>query len=54
MHHYADEGFCTEDWKRGTHERKPELFAEWATVGDIDGKTRRQMASVDQSGRGHA
>jgi catechol 2,3-dioxygenase-like lactoylglutathione lyase family enzyme len=54
LEYYADEDFCTEDWKPGTHERKPELFAEWAIVGGIDGKTRRQMASVDQSGRGHA
>ncbi len=54
LEYYADEDFCTEDWKPGTHERKPELFAEWAIVGGIDGKTRRQMASIDQSGRGHA
>ena len=54
LEYYADEDYCTEDWKPGTHERKPELFAEWAIVGGIDGKTRRQMASVDQSGRGHA
>jgi catechol 2,3-dioxygenase-like lactoylglutathione lyase family enzyme len=53
LEYYADEDFCTEDWKPGTHERKPELFAEWAIVGGIDGKTRRQTASVDQSGRGH-
>jgi catechol 2,3-dioxygenase-like lactoylglutathione lyase family enzyme len=54
LEYYADEDFCTEDWKPGTHERKPELFAEWAIVSGIDGNTRRQMASVDQSGRGHA
>jgi catechol 2,3-dioxygenase-like lactoylglutathione lyase family enzyme len=54
LEYYADEDFCTEDWKPGTHERKPELFAEWAIVGGIDAKTRRQIASVDQSGRGHA
>lgn len=54
LEYYADEDFCTEEWKPGTHERKPELFAEWAIVGGIDGKTRRQIASVDQSGRGHA
>ena len=54
LEYYADEDFCTEDWKPGTHERKPELFAEWAIVGGIDGKTRRQVSSVDQSGRGHA
>jgi catechol 2,3-dioxygenase-like lactoylglutathione lyase family enzyme len=54
LEYYADEDFCTENWKPGTHERKPELFAEWAIVGGIDGNSRRQMASVDQSGRGHA
>ena len=54
LEYYADEDYCTEDWKPGTHERKPELFAEWAIVGGIDGKTRRQFSSVDQSGRGHA
>jgi catechol-2,3-dioxygenase len=54
LEYYADEDFCTEDWQPGTHERKPELFAEWAIVGGIDGKTRRQASSVDQSGRGHA
>ena len=54
LEYYADEDYCTEDWKPGTHERKPELFAEWAIVGGIDGKTRRQVSSVDQSGRGHA
>jgi len=54
LEYYADEDFCTEDWKPGNFERKPELFAEWAIVGGIDGKTRRQLASTDQSGRGHA
>ena len=54
IEYYADDDFCTEAWKPGVFERKPELFAEWAIVGGIDGKTRRQIASVDQSGRGHA
>jgi catechol 2,3-dioxygenase-like lactoylglutathione lyase family enzyme len=54
LEYYADEDYCTEDWKPGTHERKPELFAEWAIAGGIDGKTRRQVASQDNSGRGHA
>ncbi len=54
LEYYADEDFCTEDWKPSNFERKPELFAEWAIVGGIDGKTRRQVASTDQSGRGHA
>ncbi len=54
LEYYADEDYCTEDWKPANFERKPELFAEWAIVGGIDGKTRRQIASTDQSGRGHA
>jgi catechol 2,3-dioxygenase-like lactoylglutathione lyase family enzyme len=54
LEYYADEDYCTESWKPGTFERKPELFAEWAIAGGIDGTTRRQARSVDQSGRGHA
>jgi catechol 2,3-dioxygenase-like lactoylglutathione lyase family enzyme len=54
LEYYADEDYCTEEWKPGSFERKPELFAEWAIVGGIDGQTRRQKASQDQSGRGHA
>ena len=42
LEYYADEDYCTEDWKPSTFERKPELFAEWAIIGGIDGKTRRQ------------
>lgn len=53
LEYYADEDFCTEDWKSQTFERKPELFAEWAIVGGIDGNTRRQAAGFDKSGRGH-
>jgi catechol 2,3-dioxygenase-like lactoylglutathione lyase family enzyme len=54
LEYYADEDYCTEDWKPGTFERKPELFAEWAIAGGIDGNTRRQNAVQDKSGRGHA
>ena len=54
LEYYADEDYCTESWKPGTFERKPELFAEWAIAGGIDGTTRRQARSLDQSGRGHA
>jgi catechol 2,3-dioxygenase-like lactoylglutathione lyase family enzyme len=53
LEYYADEDFCTEDWKSQTFERKPELFAEWAIVGGIDGNTRRQASGFDKSGRGH-
>lgn len=54
LEYYADEDYCTEAWKPGQFERKPELFAEWAIAGGIDGMTRRQVATRDQSGRGHA
>ena len=54
VEYYADDDYCTAEWQSGTFERKPELFAEWAINGGIDGKTRRQMASRDESGRGHA
>lgn len=39
---YADDDYCTADWVPGEFERKPELFAEWAIAGGIDGNTRRQ------------
>lgn len=54
VEYYADDDFLTEAWQPGTFERKPELFAEWAINGGIDGKTRRQVASLDESARGHA
>lgn len=54
LEYYADEDYCTEEWQPQTFERKPELFAEWAIVGGIDGNTRRQAAGIDKSGRGHA
>jgi catechol 2,3-dioxygenase-like lactoylglutathione lyase family enzyme len=54
LEYYADEDFCTEDWKPGTFERRPELFAEWAVAGGIDGTTRRQRPMEDKSGRGRA
>jgi catechol 2,3-dioxygenase-like lactoylglutathione lyase family enzyme len=54
LEYYADEDYCTEEWKPSTFERKPELFAEWAIAGGIDGNTRRQAAGLDKSGRGHA
>lgn len=54
LEYYADDDFCTEAWRPGVFERKPELFAEWAIVGGIDGTSRRQASALDQSGRGHA
>ena len=40
--YYADEDYLTEKWKSRSFERKPELYAEWAVTGGLDGKTRRQ------------
>jgi catechol 2,3-dioxygenase-like lactoylglutathione lyase family enzyme len=54
LEYYADDDFCTEAWQAQEWTRKPELFAEWAIAGGIDGTTRRQVVAVDNSGRGHA
>ncbi|MBV8189484.1 MAG: VOC family protein [Alphaproteobacteria bacterium] len=42
--YYADEDVLTENWKPRDFEPKPELFAEWAIAGGLDGETRRQKA----------
>jgi catechol 2,3-dioxygenase-like lactoylglutathione lyase family enzyme len=52
MEYYADDDFCTEAWQPRAFERKPELFAEWAIAGGIDGNTRRQVVAADPSGGG--
>ena len=44
----ADEDWCTADWKAEAWEHAPEVFAEWAVVGGIDGTTRRQFRKQDQ------
>jgi catechol 2,3-dioxygenase-like lactoylglutathione lyase family enzyme len=54
LEYYADDDYCTEAWVPGEFTRKPELFAEWAIAGGIDGTTRRQVVAQDNSGRGHA
>ncbi|WP_376095585.1 VOC family protein [Roseomonas sp. CCTCC AB2023176] len=54
VEYYADDDFCTENWTPGQFVRKPELFAEWAIAGGIDGTTRRQVVAQDDSGRGRA
>lgn len=54
LEYYADDDYCTEDWKPQAFERKPELFAEWAIAGGIDGTTRRQKMSAEDSHRGKA
>ena len=54
LEYYADDDYCTEAWVPGQFTRKPELFAEWAIAGGIDGTTRRQVVAMDESGRGKA
>lgn len=54
LEYYADDDYCTEAWVAQEWTRKPELFAEWAIAGGIDGTTRRQVVATDNSGRGHA
>ncbi len=52
VEYYADDDFCTEAWRPGSFERKPELFAEWAVAGGIDGATRRQARAAGAGGHG--
>jgi catechol 2,3-dioxygenase-like lactoylglutathione lyase family enzyme len=52
LEYYADEDFCTEKWVPKAYERKPEIFAEWAVDGGIDGMTRRQKFTAEKSARG--
>lgn len=54
LEYYADEDYCTEAWEPAKYQRAPEVFAEWAIDGGIDGKTRRQLDPGDRSRRGHA
>jgi len=42
VEYYADEDYCGADWQARSLEPSPELFAEWAVEGGIDGNTRRQ------------
>jgi catechol-2,3-dioxygenase len=44
--YYADEDVVTEDWKPRDFEPGPDVFAEWAIAGGIDGKTRRQKSTA--------
>jgi catechol 2,3-dioxygenase-like lactoylglutathione lyase family enzyme len=46
LEYYADDDWCTEAWQPREFERKPEVFAEWAIAGGIDGNTRRQARAV--------
>lgn len=42
VEYYADEDVLTENWTPRDFTPSPEMFAEWAVVGGIDGNTRRQ------------
>lgn len=42
VEYYADEDMLTERWQPREFTPGPEVFAEWAVVGGIDGNTRRQ------------
>jgi hypothetical protein len=42
--YYADEDYVTRAWKPRELTPSPELFAEWAITGGIDGNTRRQAS----------
>jgi len=46
LEYYADDDWCTAAWRPREFERKPELFAEWAIAGGIDGNTRRQLRAA--------
>jgi hypothetical protein len=43
--YYTDEDHLDEQWQPREFEQKPELFAEWAVIGGIDGQTRRAKAA---------
>jgi catechol 2,3-dioxygenase len=46
--YYADEDYCTADWKAVAWDRSTETFAEWAIDGGIDGTTRRQAQGAPE------
>jgi catechol-2,3-dioxygenase len=50
VEYYADEDVLTEKWQPRDFTPSPELFAEWAITGGLDGKSRRQK---DIPGNGH-
>lgn len=43
--YYTDDDYCTDAWQPGEFERRPEMFAEWAIAGGIDGHSRRQFVA---------
>ncbi|WP_422056276.1 VOC family protein [Sphingomonas sp.] len=46
LEYYADDDWCTQAWEPREYERRPDLFAEWAIAGGIDGNTRRQARAA--------
>ena len=42
--YYSDEDYVTAAWQPRSLTPSPELFAEWAITGGIDGRTRRQAS----------
>ena len=45
VEYYADEDVLTEAWQPRDFTPGPDVFAEWAVTGGIDGNTRRQKAA---------
>lgn len=45
VEYYTDEDYLTGEWQPREFEKKPEIFAEWAVTGGIDGETRRQKTA---------
>jgi catechol 2,3-dioxygenase-like lactoylglutathione lyase family enzyme len=51
VEYYTDEDELTQAWKPRKFNPAPEVFAEWAIDGGIDGHTRRQKNAQMPSGR---
>lgn len=46
--YYSDEDWLTPAWKARDLTPSPEMFAEWAITGGIDGRTRRQAIGPEK------
>ncbi len=51
VEYYSDEDELTQDWQARDFTPSPEMFAEWAIKGGIDGTTRRQINVEVPTGR---
>jgi len=49
VEYYADEDVLTENWRPRDFTPGPDVFAEWAIAGGIDGVTRRQKLTQPQT-----